>query len=396
MFGLIALMVGILLFLLAIIDFYNLQQEGSISKEDLEKKPDEKYGKNRGRVVSMAVKGYASLLIFGGTIPPTNGWDPGFAMVLFIAFHLLASFRVVGAKELGVLLLFNKPLYPVDSGLRFVPWLICSLVRETRLVIEDELPANPEKIHRVARGEPEFVPAELSEKGYRPPLRVTFASNHEKGTEDDVSPDPLKERITAEVPGIVRWQIVDLMVFLIEIGDIENARAQMGDVYESVITLEMGQVTAAEAVQNRGARDEAVKKELEKSTIGWGVKIFTASIKQIIFSHEFNTILQKIPQAQAQRRADMLEGEGLGLREKGILSGRTAGLKEMQKELGINSEAILASETARDVASKVDTLVAVGQGGMADLMGIVTAGAQVLKSSGKNKAGETPKEGGVT
>mgnify|MGYP001584085907 CR=1 FL=1 len=68
----------------------------------------------------------------------------------------------------------------------------------------------------------------------------------------------------------------------------------------------------------------------------------------------------------------------------------------MVKELGISPEAILSSETARDVAGKVDTLVAVGNGGIADLMGIVAAGAQVLKTSEKQGGHKPAKEGGVT
>ena len=101
-------------------------------------------------------------------------WNWGFAVFLSQLFYVLISFRIMGPTELGALLFFGKPIRDVDSGLTFVPFLVCQLVKNTRNVIEDELPARPELIYRSERGKEEVVPENLLKAGYKPPIRIQF------------------------------------------------------------------------------------------------------------------------------------------------------------------------------------------------------------------------------
>ena len=197
----------------------------------------DRYEQNHRRLWVMVFTGYTFILlsvyfVFALITPlPEPGkqevvWNPMSAIFFLTLFHFMASFRIVRVTELGAVLFFGRELHQVSSGLRFVPWLVCELKKEQRTVFEDELPADPEKIYRSKLGEPDFVPAELLEKGYRPPLRVTFAgtTTEEKegpgeqktesgGGKDDKEKkalkktavdDPFEERLTVEVPGIVR------------------------------------------------------------------------------------------------------------------------------------------------------------------------------------------------
>ena len=68
----------------------------------------------------------------------------GTIMLCTLLLYTAASLRIVGPKELGCVLIFGRPLKNVSSGLAIVPLWICTLVTETRLVIQDELPAEPE------------------------------------------------------------------------------------------------------------------------------------------------------------------------------------------------------------------------------------------------------------
>ena len=100
------------------------------------------------------------------------GWAAFFAQLLYA----ILSFRIVGPTELGARLFFGKPIGEVSSGLAFIPFLICQLKTETRLIIQDELPADPQHIWREPKGkEGGEIP-----KGYFPPIRVLFGFPRKK------------------------------------------------------------------------------------------------------------------------------------------------------------------------------------------------------------------------
>ncbi len=401
-FGITMLVVAVVFLLLAIKNFYRLlhEKEGEEGTDT-----QDQYAINRRLVSVMIAEGYLALLVIGGSIPPLEGWDPGFAFMLVIMFHLIASWRKVGPTELGAILFFGRPLYAVESGLRFVPWLVCTLTKDTRLTIEAELPADPEKIYRGERDKPEVVPENLLKEGFRPPIRVTFlgiSKEKKRGTgegeitkteeTEEAVDDPLEERVTAETPLIVRWRIVDYVRFLTTIGDQEQARIQMADIGIVVIADKLPQLTVAQALQEKKEVDKTLKGELSKTTESWGIEIKDASIKSINLSHELNTELQKIAEARATRRRNKLEGEGAGAKEQATLDGRTNGLKRMREELGVSAEAVLAAETARAITSNPGqkTIIA-GVAGFQEIAGVVTG---IADSFRENKNG--PEKGGAS
>lgn len=385
MFGILMLIIAAILTSMAGWAFYQLLRERP-REETLS------YKQNRRLQNKMAATGYGSLLIIGGSIPPVDGWDPGLVFMLLVAFHFLASWRIVSTKELGAVLFFNKPLYPVEHGLRFVLWLVCSLSKETRLTIEDEIPADPEKIYRGKRDEPEVVPENLLKEGFRPPIRVTFlAVAKEKkvtGEGEETVDDPLEERITAETPIIVRWRIVDYIRFLTTIGGRDEAARQMQDMAVAVLADIFPKLTVADAIRTKGDVDKTLNTQLATTTESWGIKIENAVVKSINLSHELNLELQKIAEARAKKRRDKLEGEGAGAKEQATLAGRTAGLKKMQDDLGISSHAVLAAETARAITSNPgQKTVIVGAAGFQELLGVVAAAGETLKTVKDEKGG---------
>ena len=316
-----------------------------------------------------------------------------FIASLTVLFHFIVSwFNIVGKKECGAIYFFEKPLYNAGRGIHFVPWLICTLDVKPRTYFEDELPANPEKIHRVERGKPDTVPPELVEKGFKPPLRVTFRGLTREELEErkqyrgegiDVD-DPLEERITVEVPGIVIWRIVDLITFTQTIGDEVEAQSQMGDIFTLIMTAELSKITLKKFLETKEIYDEKLKDRLTDLTESWGIEIIAAGTKEYRGSRELNILIQGIAEAKAKKRSDALEGKGLGDREEAILRGRTKGLKYMKDELEVTSESILSVETARTISKEVDNLVAVGgESAFTDLMKIAATTAGMLKPKDK-------------
>lgn len=300
------------------------------------------------------------------------GWAIFFAQILYTIF----SFRTVGPTELGAILFFGKPIKVVSSGLVFVPLGVCQLAKETRLTIQDELPGDPEKIYRGDGPAP---------AGMFPPIRIPFA-NKPKGE------DPLYRRVTAEVIPVIRYRISDYILFLTTIGSIEAAKKQMEDSTIALCMRELTKIPVAEALIGLQEFNQKLQETIENLVHPWGVEVRTAQIKLINFHHDLNQAIANVPEAEfeakvlakkaeGEKRKRQLEGEGNGLAEQAILSGRTAGFEEMAKKLKIKSELVLNAETARAITSNPgQKTIIVGPQGFADIVGIATAIGENLKT----------------
>ncbi len=283
-------------------------------------------------------------------------WNWGLAMFLAIVLYTIASLRTIGPTELGARILFGKPMDNVYSGFVFVPFGIFELKTASRLVIQSELPANPEHIFH---GEGE-TPA-----GKFPPIRIPFGPpNKGDGIPDD---DPVNARMVAEVVPVISWLINDFVRFLTTVGDIDEAKRQMEDASVAMITEAFAKITPAAALRDLEVHSQNLKEAIDKRVdrdeeTRWGIDLKSAKIKAINFSHDLNTAILGIPQATVKAKAvtitaegekvkRRLEGEGAGAAEQAVLEGRTTGLKKMMDDLGLSGQVILGAETARGVTN---------------------------------------------
>lgn len=314
----------------------------------------------------------------------------GFTVAFYVLIlYIVASLRIVGPKELGCILIFGRPWRNVSSGLIPVPLGICSLVKETRNTIQDELPAEPEKIYRGSDTDKEgtSMPPDLQALGMKPPIRVTF-SGRNKASEDALidEEDPYDRRLTEEVVPVIRWRIDDLKIFLTTVGSVKEARRQMEDVCIATFTVHLTKVSPAVALIRLNKYSGVLKKAVEKLVGGWGVHIQSAQIKALRFSKALNTAVQNVVVQERNKMAKIREGEGLGGREEAVLNGRTAGMKKMATDLKLEGGAILGAETARAIAGEGDkssqrTIIA-GTGGFTELVGTAAAIAKSFADKG--------------
>lgn len=319
-------------------------------------------------------------------------------VVACLLLYSAASLRIVGPKELGCVLLFGRPLRKISSGLVIVPFGIYTLVTETSLVIQDELPAEPDKIYRGSSEDivGETVPKDLQLLGFKPPIRITF-SDYDKTESEDTDKngrvisqdDPYNKRLTAEVVPVIRWRIEDFIIFMGIIGSIDEARKQMEDTCVKIFTQQLTKVSPAIALCRIGQYSEDLQAKIEQLTNSWGVKIESAEIKAINFSQKLNDAVQNVVVQERAKKANILMGEGLGGKEKAILNGRAEGLTKMHKDLEVDGGAVLGAETARAIAGEGDkssqrTIIA-GSGGFADLIGTAMAIGESLKTKPKGE-----------
>ena len=295
-------------------------------------------------------------------------WNWGLALFLALVLYTIASLKTVGPTELGARVFLGRPIDQVSSGFVFVPTGIFTLEIATRLVVQDELPSDPENIFRGDGPVP---------KGMFPPIRIPFGP---PSKDDGIPPDdPYNARMVAEVVPVITWHIEDFVMFLTTIGSITEARRQMEDAAIAMLTEAFAKITPAAALMDLAKHSDILKDAIDKKVLGWGINLKSSKIKPINFSHTLNTAILEVPEAtvkakaaiiiaEGEKRKRTLEGEGAGAAEKAVLDGRTAGLKNMSAELNISGNAVLAAETARGVTNNPGqkTIIA-GSGGFKDL-----------------------------
>lgn len=302
-------------------------------------------------------------------------WNWGIALFFAIILYTIASFRTIGPTELGARIFLGKPIDQVSSGFVFIPFGIFTLQTETRLIIQMELPSEPENIYR----EPEVGGDGKVPEGKFPPIRIPFGRPADEGSSFVLDRDPLNQRLIEEVVPIIRWRITNYVKFLTVIGDKEQARNQIEDLCVSVLSREFGQVTPSQVTADYQKYNTILTNEIKRSIGTWGITLESAKIKVINFSRSLNKAIQTIAEntakgkaaiieAEGLKKAAILDGEGKGAAEKAILDGRTGGLKKMKDDLGLPSEAIIGAETARAITNNPGqkTIIA-GSGGFRDL-----------------------------
>lgn len=359
---------------------------------------------------------YVSLL----KITDMFGWAWIFYYVQFA--YVLLSFRIVGGEEVGAIALFGKYEEEVSSGLVFVPFGLYSLKKDSMLMFQMELPADPEKIYH---GKADEVP-----DGFYPPIRVTSATKVASGTKNiNDEHDPLDtDRITYEVVPIVRWRIEkgQYITFLRTVGSPEEVRRQFSDTATSAAVEYYSGCTVAYALKNineahnhlteviEGLTNISLKVHIKGSSgtetnvddpdgeqNAWGIHVESVRIKLIGFHRALNlaiaapataklTALETVTKAEAEKTKRIREGEGTGKAEQAIIDGRTDGMKRQREELGVSGAMVMSAETARGITSNPgQKTVIVGSGGFAELAGTVFGLAEALKSS-SNKDTPSP------
>lgn len=311
-------------------------------------------------------------------------WNWGWAVFFAQLLYFLLSFRIVGPTELGAKLLFGKPVQAVSSGLTFVPLGIFSLAKETRLVIQEQYPDDPEKVWK---GDQSQIPP-----GMVPPLRVTH-SQAEKPTDD-----PIHKRMTTEVSVVVRYKINNYILFLTTIGSIKEAKRQIRDTVVAKLREELAKRTPADTLAQWDNVNKLLKGAVDKLVESWGVDVDDVRMEEVDLGKTVNEGLRNVPRAdldkkvvittaEGEKKKRELEGQGEAVAQKAVLSAKARGYKEIAEKLNIeDGSAVLAAETAKTTLEKSQYSIVAGSGGIADLFTTVSAIKNVLpKQKPKDK-----------
>lgn len=292
------------------------------------------------------------------SIDQKNQWNWGWTILSIELLHFGLSFRTVGPKSLGAILLFGRPLYQVGSGLVFVPFVVCYLIKETKLVIQERFPAEPELVDKSGDDTKSVTP------GFVKPIRVTTASwdmlsAEFKKKSEDYKDHSLNESMTLEPSVVVRFQIQrdNYISFLTNIGSIDEAVSQMRDTVDSMLNIEFAKRTPAlllldkEDINHRllekikilvGEKPDPANLGSFNPSESWGINVINVQIADVDVSKKINqslrdvadSILRKketVTEAEAKKRARELEGEGDANARLAFLIAEAGGLEKIAK-----------------------------------------------------------------
>lgn len=323
----------------------------------------------------------------------------GFWFFVAVAGHAIISLfgnEQLGTDEHGVLYFFGVPVTVYHSaGLKFVFWGFFTLDRLPKDLREIHAPGKKDKIFWGDDDAP--VPAGM--------VRAIRMTTKPPENFEDVEKNPLDAQLTVGLGYFVLWTIKDPVQFRGHIRTIEEAESQLRAMSMTALSEIIGTISAREVNARQAEINRKLDDVIREKIKGWGIEINDTGLTDINMSHILAKAMRDKAAAGFQRDTEILraQGEAESIRlvgeakgkaaeaaAKGELTGRAQGMKAIQEELDVDGAAVLASETIRNIGDGTDLIIAGGQNGLTDLIGMVKAG-QAAFGSGSNTA---PKKGG--
>ncbi len=295
-------------------------------------------------------------------------WNWGWALFFFQVLYTGLCLRTVGPTEWGALLLFGKPVRQLDSGLTFVPRPFYSLIKETKLIIQLELPGEPEQIERADQDKPgdkKKIPIRITHASLETAVHPETGNPLNEEQKKGLVNDPLIQRLTSEVSFIVRYKIKDYLKFLSTIGSSEEASRQISDTVILTGQTELAKITLAHAfiylesisrkIRNSVeylvgeiSREYLEKKTDERAGIddhkkdSWGIDVEDASIKLVDTGRRVNEKMadataagfgkrETIQKAEGEEERLTREGRGTANARQSLLEAEAKGLAALAK-----------------------------------------------------------------
>ena len=202
--------------------------------------------------------------------------------------------------------------------------------------------------------------------------------------------------MTMDVSWYTRYRIANPLCFLSVIGTIAEARKQMRDTSQRVLSEEFAKRTPAQIIGHLEEINKRLDKETAEATSSWGIDFDESSVFSPDLSHDLAIGLRNVPLSKAQAvqtrvTADAeryrLTEEGLGTAaaRKAYLTAEGDGMQEIAKKLGVDGADVLAAETAKKTVGESDLVL--GADGLAQALGGLMTAGHAFKRGKEKKAG---------
>ncbi len=314
---------------------------------------------------------------------------------LLVVLYVLISLRKVDTDEIAGADFFGEPTKQFSAGLAYVPRFLLGLTKERRTVVQAQYPGDADDIFwgeekdDLPANKVRPIYATTAERGTGNPLddrnNIGFSLYSRHALEDDETGQffrfvrniaPIEQQETSQTSMYVKGAKISPRM--------HEVLRQLRDTGENQLKSIIGRLTMAEIVQHWQLISRCLTLKLQAAVLPWGVKVIEAGLVYVNPGHRFNESIQSVPKARFAKQATITEAEG----EKERLSLEGAGKAEAERLLLIaradgaekirlvavkkSGDVAVSSDVARQLANS-GNVVAVGTGGVSELLGIIAA-----------------------
>jgi hypothetical protein len=329
-------------------------------------------------------------------------FDPKVYLYLIPLVYLAAGFRTIDTDQIAGATFAGTPVYQFENGLKWVPWGVFSLTKDTTTYVQGEFPGDADRIDWT--GEKNDI-----DPGKVRPLYVLFAENPKGNLATD-------KQLNAGVAFLVKMRLISELYFYMvrNLSPIDESKREefltnvTGGVNVSDRMLEAfrhlrdtgaafsleiaGQLSYNEVTTHLALVNRLFMLRLQHEVEKWGIELVEGRYTKINAGHEFNKILEKrgaalaekdatITTAEAEKQKQILIGEGakanLTLTGEGAAAAKLAdytaqaeGLEKIAKVMSKKAgRAAQNAQVAKDLGAHGNVTI-LGAQGFNELLGI--------------------------
>jgi len=323
-------------------------------------------------------------------IAETNGISVGALAAAGLTLWFVLSLRSLKNTVFGAAFLFGKPALKMSGGgLWFVPLGIFQVHIIPAVVMQIQLPGEPEDVQKTSDKEPlrvaiiEIDGKEVARTKVRP-IRIT---TKRPGNDTGANDDPLNTQLTITPSFWYRWHVVDPFLYELALGSEAGAAQNLRDKGETILTQHITKMTPAELTSSFKDIQDAFEAESKKDVAEWGIAIEDSGLVPFDYGKAIAVTLDNIGiakgevaiatsaaaktiiAAEAEKTKRTLEGEGDGAAEESIRAGRGRGIQAIAKVTrSQGAQTVLAAEVAENTIGKGDVII--GTDGIQQVLGI--------------------------
>ncbi|SRR3989339_414137 len=116
-----------------------------------------------------------------------------------------------------------------------------------------------------------------------------------------------KDNVSAKITAVIYYKIIDASKAVLEVEDVYYAVLQLA---QTTMRNIVGEVTLDELLSQRTVISEKIEKIVDAATIGWGVEVTAAELKDINLPTDMVRTIAKQAEAERERRAVIINAEG--------------------------------------------------------------------------------------
>jgi regulator of protease activity HflC (stomatin/prohibitin superfamily) len=237
-------------------------------------------------------------------------------LTLFVLIFVGAGFRIIQQAETQVIERLGRYHRTLSSGINIIlPFLDRPRDIEWRFVLEREgkVIIRKEKVRKI----------DLRETVYDFPRQNVIT----------------RDNVVIEINALLYFQITDPMKAVYEVANLPDAIEKLT---QTTLRNVIGEMDLDETLSSRETINGKLKAILDDATDKWGVKVNRVELQDIIPPADIRTAMEKQMRAERDRRAAILNAEGL--KQSKILEAEGIREAEIKKAEGFKNAKILEAE----------------------------------------------------